>query len=132
MKPISIKALVTTTLCSLISTAAIAEVKQVSAGRNSMVLSFSLYDSTTCAFGPKPRVTFTQPQHGTLSAKWVSGRDTKKGMCYGKTMKGFIIFYQPKAGYHGPDSGRVNFFYSTYVNGTPDKSDNQKIDVNVK
>lgn len=112
--------------------AANAEVKQVAAGRNNMVTSFSLYDSTTCAFGPKPQVTFTQPQHGTLTAKWVTGRDSQKGMCFGKTMKGYIIYYKPNAGFHGPDSGRVNFFYSTYVNGSPDKSSNLKIDVNVK
>lgn len=120
------------TLVSLAATSAFAEVKRVPSGQTSAIASFSLFDTRNCAYGPKPKVTFKQTKHGTLSARWLTAKVNQKGACNGKTMKGYVIFYQPKAGYHGPDTGAVNFFYPTYINGTPDKSEHQKIDLDVK
>ncbi len=109
-----------------------ADTVNVSAGRTSQVLAFSLFNLSNCNYGPKPKVTLKQPEHGTLTASWVTGKSNDKGKCFGKLMKGYLIRYRPKGGFHGADKGAVNFFYPTYVNGSSDKSHYIKLDINVK
>ncbi|MGB8817381.1 MAG: hypothetical protein WCC66_05605 [Rhizobiaceae bacterium] len=132
MGHLTTKCLLAAAFLLLAGKSAFAEVKNVPAGRTSAVASFSLFDPRNCAHGPKPKVTFKQPEHGMLSAKWLSAKSNQSGMCNSKTMKFYMIYYQPKAGYRGPDKGAVSFFYPTYVNGSPDRANHQKLDILVK
>lgn len=132
MRRSTIVSVIASAIVAMTSTFAVAEVIKVPAGRSSSIGSFSLFQTETCTDGPKPKVTFKQPAHGTLSAKWQSAKINKKGPCNGKMMKAYLIYYQPKAGYRGPDAGTAVFSYPSYINGPADRVLNRKVELDVK
>ena len=132
MNRIQFVSLLASAVVAISSTFAAAEVIKVPAGRTSSIGSFSLFQTATCTDGPKPKVTFKQPAHGTLSAKWQSAKINEKGPCNGKMMRAYLIYYQPKSGFRGLDTGTAVFSYPSVVNGPFDRVLNSKVEVDVK
>ncbi|MGL4488276.1 MAG: hypothetical protein ACRCU5_02385 [Rhizobiaceae bacterium] len=86
----------------------------VSAGRTTPLRTFTLFNSTSCEYGPKPKVEFRQPENGTISVKWGVVGTIDKGVCKSKNVRGYIISYTPNRGYRGKDQGSVIFNYLKY------------------
>ena len=83
---------------------AAAESLTIPANRPSHITFWYTY-TEDCFFGSKPKFKVTtEPQHGTVSARWQAyqmGKDTRN--CKGKPVKGMLVTYTPNKGYHGSD-----------------------------
>jgi hypothetical protein len=104
----------------------------VSSGRKVEVGNFAFYDLDSCASGGKPKITYYQPEHGTITSTWARLKFASDHKCRGKPINGLIIYYQSKGGYRGVDRGSYVVSFPEFTNGSGFKAYTYKVNANVK
>jgi hypothetical protein len=91
-----------------------------------------VYNTGNCGSVGKPDISFKQPAHGTLTARWTKGKNGDKGACGGRLINGYHITYKSKPGYRGKDSGTVRLRYPAWENSYAVKSQSIPVSIDVK
>ncbi len=104
----------------------------VSSGAKTPIASFGVYDVDSCASGGKPKITFYQPEHGTISSTWSRVKFEDGHKCKGKPLNGLVIYYQAKRGYRGKDTGSYVVSFPEFNTGSGFKAYKYKADITVR
>ncbi len=104
----------------------------VASGRKVQVGDFAFYDIDSCASGGKPKITFYQPEHGTITSTWARLKFGSDHKCRGKPLNGLIIYYQSKGGYRGKDKGSYVVSFPEFTNGSGFRAYTYKVNATVK
>jgi len=80
---------------------------EVSVNKTELIDVISSYDVDSCSSLVSGEKIRTQAKNGNLVVKRESYK-LKKGPCMGKTIKIVTVYYSPKRGFRGKDSGSVS------------------------
>ena len=83
--------------------------RDIAAGQESVVRTYSSWSSSTCAPNPPPQIVLhSQPQHGTVAIRPGMStirlvREGRPKTCLGVTIPGTAVAYTPSPGFRGTD-----------------------------